>query len=119
MTTAAQPILVVYDTSSAIGFYPECPGSPVYEIGSPNIFAKTTIRVANGKQFIIVANHVSGAEQIHIQQSAQLNGEAHQTIPGSVMEALYRAARAWCSEMADHPQHEVGQMQSRGCSSRR
>lgn len=56
---------------SAIGIYPVCPGSPVYEIGSP-IFAKTTIRLGNGKLFTIVANHVS-AQNKYI-QSAQLNG---------------------------------------------
>lgn len=56
---------------SAMGFYPVCPGSPVYEIGSP-IFAKTTIRMGNGKEFTIVADHVS-AQNKYI-QSAQLNG---------------------------------------------
>jgi len=58
---------------SAIGFYPVCPGVPVYEIGSP-IFAKTAIRVGNGKLFTIVANHVS--DQNKYIQSAQLNGKA-------------------------------------------
>jgi predicted alpha-1,2-mannosidase len=57
---------------SAMGFYQVCPGSPVYEIGSP-IFAKTTIKMGNGKDFIIVANHVS-ARNKYI-QSATLNGE--------------------------------------------
>jgi predicted alpha-1,2-mannosidase len=57
---------------SAIGFYPVCPGSPVYEIGSP-IFAKTTVRLENGKEFTILANHVS-ARGKYI-QSAQLNGK--------------------------------------------
>jgi predicted alpha-1,2-mannosidase len=33
---------------SALGFYPECPGSPVYEIGSP-IFASSSITMGNGK----------------------------------------------------------------------
>jgi len=56
---------------SAMGFYPVCPGSPVYEIGSP-IFAKTTIRMGNGREFTIVADHVS-AQNKYI-QSAQLNG---------------------------------------------
>ncbi|MFP5229478.1 MAG: GH92 family glycosyl hydrolase [Acidobacteriota bacterium] len=56
---------------SAMGFYPVCPGSPVYEIGSP-IFAKTTIRMGNDKEFTIVADHVS-AQNKYI-QSAQLNG---------------------------------------------
>jgi predicted alpha-1,2-mannosidase len=57
---------------SAIGFYPVCPGSPVYEIGSP-IFEKTTIRLGNGKDFTIIAHHVS-AQNKYI-QSAQLNGK--------------------------------------------
>lgn len=43
---------------SALGFYPVCPGSPVYEIGSP-IFDKSVIRMGNGKDFTIIANHVS------------------------------------------------------------
>ncbi len=56
---------------SAIGFYPVCPGSPVYEIGSP-IFARSTIRLGNGKEFTVVANHVSARDKYI--QSAQLNG---------------------------------------------
>lgn len=57
---------------SAMGFYPVCPGSPVYEIGSP-IFEKITIQLENGKQFTIVASHVS-AQNKYI-QSAKLNGK--------------------------------------------
>lgn len=57
---------------SAMGFYPVAPGSPVYEIGSP-IFARSAIRMANGKEFVIVAQNVS-AQNKYI-QSAQLNGE--------------------------------------------
>jgi predicted alpha-1,2-mannosidase len=57
---------------SAMGFYPVCPGSPVYEIGSP-IFESTAIRLANGKRFTIVAHHVS-AQNKYI-QSAVLNGK--------------------------------------------
>uniref|UniRef100_A0A372IM07 Glycoside hydrolase family 92 protein n=2 Tax=Paracidobacterium acidisoli TaxID=2303751 RepID=A0A372IM07_9BACT len=58
---------------SALGFYPVCPGSPVYEIGSP-IFEKSTIRMGNGKDFTILANHVS-AQNKYI-QSATLNGKS-------------------------------------------
>jgi predicted alpha-1,2-mannosidase len=58
---------------SAMGFYPVCPGSPVYEIGSP-IFAKSVVRLANGKEFTIIANHVSSRNKYI--QSAQLNGAA-------------------------------------------
>jgi predicted alpha-1,2-mannosidase len=57
---------------SAIGFYPVCPGSPVYEIGSP-IFAKSTIRMGEGKEFTVIAEHVS-AQNKYI-QSAKLNGK--------------------------------------------
>ena len=58
---------------SAIGIYPVCPGSPVYEIGSP-IFARSTVRLGNGKLFTIVAHQVS-ARNKYI-ESAQLNGKA-------------------------------------------
>jgi predicted alpha-1,2-mannosidase len=57
---------------SAMGFYPVCPGSPVYEVGSP-IFAKSTIQLGNGKLFTILANNVS-ARNKYI-QSAKLNGK--------------------------------------------
>ena len=56
---------------SAMCFYPVCPGSPVYEIGSP-IFAKTVIRLDNGKAFTIPADHVSAQNKFI--QSARLNG---------------------------------------------
>jgi len=56
---------------SALGFYPECPGSPFYEIGSP-IFARSAIALGNGKIFTVIANHVS-AQNKYI-QSATLNG---------------------------------------------
>jgi predicted alpha-1,2-mannosidase len=58
---------------SALGFYPECPGSPVYEIGSP-IFSKSTITLGNGKIFTTIADHVS-AQNKYI-QSARLNGRS-------------------------------------------
>lgn len=57
---------------SALGFYPVCPGSPEYEIGSP-LFTKSTIRLGNGKLFTIIAHHAS-AQNKYI-QSAELNGK--------------------------------------------
>ena len=88
---------------SAIGFYPVCPGSPVYEIGSP-IFRRITIRLGNGKDFIVVANNVS-ARNKYI-QSAQLNGKPlnrawfwHSEIANGGMLIL---------EMADRPNLEWG-----------
>jgi predicted alpha-1,2-mannosidase len=58
---------------SALGFYPVCPGSPVYEIGSP-IFSEAKITMGNGKVFTITAQNVS-AQNKYI-QSAELNGKA-------------------------------------------
>jgi len=88
---------------SAMGFYQVCPGSPVYEIGSP-IFARTTIRMGNGKLFTIVANHVS-ARNKYI-QSAQLNGKP-------LNRAWFRHAEiadggTLVLEMADHPNLQWG-----------
>jgi predicted alpha-1,2-mannosidase len=57
---------------SALGFYPLCPGSPVYEIGSP-IFSESKITLGNGKVFTITAHNVS-AQNKYI-QSAALNGK--------------------------------------------
>ncbi len=57
---------------SAMGFYPVCPGSPVYDIGSP-LFEKATINLGNGKTFVIESKDVS-AKNKYI-QSASLNGK--------------------------------------------
>ncbi|MGQ8336953.1 GH92 family glycosyl hydrolase [Sunxiuqinia sp. A32] len=58
---------------SAMGFYPQCPGQPVYDIGSP-VFEETTINVGGGKTFVVEAKNVS-AQNKYI-QSATLNGKA-------------------------------------------
>jgi len=56
---------------NAIGLYPQCPGRPIFDIGSP-IFEKTTVQIANDTYFIIEAKDVS-AQNKYI-QSAILNG---------------------------------------------
>jgi predicted alpha-1,2-mannosidase len=101
---------------SAMGFYPESPGNPVYEIGSP-IFAKTTIRLGNGKEFAIVANHVS-ARNKYI-QSAQLNGKPlnrpwfrHSEITNGatlVLEMSDRPNLTWGGAPQDAPQSMSGE----------
>jgi predicted alpha-1,2-mannosidase len=88
---------------SAMGFYPVCPGSPVYEIGSP-IFAKSAIRMANGKEFTIVANHVS-AQNKYI-QSAQLNGKPLETAWFS--HAAIAEGGSLVLEMGDKPNKTWG-----------
>jgi predicted alpha-1,2-mannosidase len=96
---------------SAIGFYPVCPGVPIYEIGSP-IFAKTAIRLGNGKLFTIVANHVSDRNKYI--QSAQLNGKLlnrpwfpHSAIANGgslILEMGDKPNPKWGSRQEDAPQ---------------
>ena len=57
---------------SSMGIYPVTPGNNAYAIGSP-LFGKTTIKVGNGKNFIIQADKNSAANKYI--QSATLNGE--------------------------------------------
>lgn len=59
---------------SAMGFYPVCPGDPIYIFGSP-IFNKVTINLENGKKFVIHARDVSSANKYI--QSASINGKPY------------------------------------------
>jgi putative alpha-1,2-mannosidase len=58
---------------NSMGFYPQCPGRPVFDIGSP-IFQESTINVGGGKTFVVEAKNVSAANKYI--QSATLNGMA-------------------------------------------
>ena len=58
---------------SALGFYPVCPGTVDYSIGSP-LFDQATLTLAGGKTFTIRANH-NGPQHPYI-TSATLNGRA-------------------------------------------
>ena len=57
---------------SAIGFYPVCPSTPYYYIGTPS-FDKVTFNLENGKKFEVTADGVSD-EAFYIQK-ASLNGQ--------------------------------------------
>ena len=59
---------------SYMGFYPVCPATPYYMIGSP-VFPKLTLNLENGKAFTIIAENAS-SENIYI-QSAELNGQPY------------------------------------------
>ena len=59
---------------SALGFYPVCPGKPLYEIGSP-LFEEVTIYLPNGNTFLIVAPNNS--QKNRYIQSLKLNGKEH------------------------------------------
>lgn len=56
---------------SAMGFYPVCPGSTQYAIGTP-LFPKISINLENGKKFNVIAENLTG-QNIYI-QNATLNG---------------------------------------------
>ena len=56
---------------SAMGFYPVCPGSNQYVIGSP-LFKKVTLSLENGNTFIIEAPENSGKNSYI--STAKLNG---------------------------------------------
>jgi predicted alpha-1,2-mannosidase len=56
---------------SSLGFYPVCPGSNEYVIGSPSI-DKATLNLENGKQFVVTAQNLSD-KNIYIQRIL-LNG---------------------------------------------
>lgn len=56
---------------SAMGFYPVCPGSNQYVIGSP-LFKKVTLSLENGNTFIIEA-HENNEKNSYI-AAAKLNG---------------------------------------------
>ena len=57
---------------SAMGFYPVCPGRPVYDIGSP-LFDEVKLKMAGGKVFTITAKNNSSVNKYI--QSAMLNGQ--------------------------------------------
>lgn len=57
--------------TSSLGLYPVCPGSNEFILTSP-LFAKATIRLANGKQLAITANEPD--ENIYIRR-VNLNGK--------------------------------------------
>jgi predicted alpha-1,2-mannosidase len=71
---------------SAMGFYPVCPGTPAYALGSP-IFSRVAIHQTNGKDFTVVASKTS-AENRYVQavflDGMPMNGGeiAHSNIVG-------------------------------------
>lgn len=58
---------------SALGFYPVCPGSNEYIIGSP-LFSKAIINLENGKQFVVNSPQGENTKYVH---SLRLNGKKY------------------------------------------
>ncbi len=57
---------------SALGFYPVCPATDQYVLGTP-LFKKVTLQLENGKQFVISASNNSATNKYV--QSVLLNGK--------------------------------------------
>ena len=56
---------------SAMGFFPVCPGRPVYDLGSP-LFKKVTIHLKDGKNFVV--NSVNNNKSNRYVKEVKLNG---------------------------------------------
>jgi predicted alpha-1,2-mannosidase len=95
---------------STLGFYPVCPGKPGYVLGSPR-FAKATIHLQNGKDFVIEAPGVSD-ENLHI-QSVKVDGQPlnrswvkHNEITAGgklSLEMQSEPNREWATDRKDRP----------------
>jgi len=59
---------------SALGFYPVCPSTPYYYIGSPT-FLRAVIRLESGRTFTVLA-HGASRENIYV-KSIKLNGRRY------------------------------------------
>lgn len=59
---------------SAMGFYPLCPGTPQYVLGSP-LFQRITLHLENGKELVIEARD-HGINNKYV-ESVQVNESAH------------------------------------------
>jgi putative alpha-1,2-mannosidase len=62
---------------SALGFYPFCPGRPVYELGSP-LFQEAIVHLPNGKKWIIRTENNS-PESVYV-KNIRLNGTDYNKI---------------------------------------
>lgn len=88
---------------SAMGFYPFCPGNPVYLIGSP-LFDKIIINLNGQKRFTIQAVNVS--DQNKYIQSARLNDKVLSR-PWFTHEELMQGGEL-ILEMGSRPNKEFG-----------
>jgi predicted alpha-1,2-mannosidase len=61
---------------TVLGFYPVCPGSDYYVIGSPSL-PKATMHLSNGRKFTMLAHDLSD-QNIYV-QSVKLNGKSLMT----------------------------------------
>ena len=100
---------------NAMGFYPACPGLPIYVFGTP-LFPEVSINLENGNKFNIIADDVSD-KNIYI-QSVTLNGQPYNKayiqhtdiINGGtlVFKMGPQPNKDWAQDKADRPYSEPG-----------
>ncbi len=83
---------------SALGFYPVAPGNPEYTFGAP-LFERATIRLDNGKKFVIEAPGVSKTK--YYVETKQLNDEMLRT--GSFRHTALANGGKLIFEMSENP----------------
>lgn len=99
---------------SALGFYPVCPGSTQYSLGTP-LFPKASIHLENGKTFTIEASGASKTTPYI--QSVTLNGNPYKKSyldhadlsQGGTLkfEMAAQANEQWGTEKKDRPQSSI------------
>lgn len=88
---------------SAMGFYPVCPGSNEYVIGSP-LFDKVVIHFDNGNNFTLIAPH-SSPKAFYI-KSSTLNGKRYDKTFINHFDIITGGTLAF--EMSEKPNYDYG-----------
>jgi len=88
-----------------LGFYPVCPGTPQYVIGSP-AFSRVTLALPGGKSFVIKSLN-NGEKQPYI-ESARLNGRSYAKLYLNHGDIVAGGTVEF--KMSGRPQGEFGRM---------
>lgn len=94
---------------SALGFYPVCPGTTEYQIGSP-LFDRATISLPNGKKFVVTARQ-NGPQRPYIRWATLNNKEFHRsyltheqiTAGGELIFDMTSAPEKWATSPDSRP----------------
>lgn len=103
---------------SSMGFYPVCPGSGEYVLGTP-LFDEVTIHLENGKKFVIKKHTTSNvkSQQAFYVQSTKLNGSSStksyllhtDLMKGGVLEFALSSQenKSWGTHATDLPHSKI------------
>ena len=88
---------------SALGFYPVCPATDQYVLGTP-FFSKATLTLDNGKNFVITAN--SNSDTNFYVQSAALNSKPY--THNYITQSDIQAGGSFTLQMGNQPNKGKG-----------